>query len=231
MSEQTDDDKVYLSSEILSAAPAGGRAKIALRWLLSLALLAFVGWQLARSGADLAAHPVTLAPWPLAGSLLGLALYLGLACEGWRRLIGALGHRLPYKRAFAILFVSNLGKYLPGGLWNLLGRVVLCERAGIPKLTTTISILMETACQVVAALLVGLLMLPVFAAHSVLAYPWLLALVVGAIAAGMHPRVLNTWLALGERLTGKSLPRLPFSYGFLQKINENNAVSDRNAIK
>ncbi|MDB5097058.1 MAG: hypothetical protein JWM80_1479 [Cyanobacteria bacterium RYN_339] len=198
-------------SEAAPATPTGG----VLRWALALALLVFVGWQVVKGGQELMARHVTLAPWPLAGSLLGLGAFLVLGCEGWRRLIGALGHPLPYRQAFAILFVSNLGKYLPGGVWNLLGRVVLCERAGVPKLATTISLLMETACQVVAALLVGLLMLPVFASHSLAADPRLLAAAVGAIALGMHPRVLNAWLALGQRLTGKELPRLPFSYGFV----------------
>ena len=56
----------------------------AVRWGLSLLLLAFVGWQLVRGGQDLAAHPPTLAPWPFAGACLGIALYLAFACEGWR---------------------------------------------------------------------------------------------------------------------------------------------------
>lgn len=185
------------------------------RWALSLVLLASVAVQLGKAGSDLARHPVTLAPGPLALSCLGLVVFLVIGCELWRRLLGAMGHTLPYRVAFDVLFRSNIAKYLPGGVWNLVGRVVLAERMGVPKLATSISLLMETACQVVAALMVGLLTLPVFAAGTPLAHPLALGLAVVALAIGMHPRLLNMWLALGERLTGRSLPRLPFRYGFV----------------
>ena len=184
------------------------------RWALSLLVLAAVAWQLVVAGKDLAANPVALAPLPLLGAVAGLATYLVVACELWRRLVLALGARIGYLDAFAVVFRSNLAKYLPGGVWNLVGRVVLAEKAGVPKLACTISLLMETACQVVGAMVVGLLTLPVFATGT-LADPRLLAVAILAVALGMHPRVLNGWLALGQRLTGRELPRLPFGYGFI----------------
>lgn len=207
-----------MSEQVATAPPARSRGGLALRWGLSLLLLAGVGWQLAKSREYLVVHPVTLAPLPLLLSFVGVGLYIAFACELWRRLLGALGHRLSYRQAFGALFVSNLAKYLPGSVWNLLGRVVLCEGLGVPKLATSISILMETACQIVAALLVALLTLPCFAAGTPVADPRLLGAAVLAVALGMHPRILNMWLALGQRLTGKELPRLPFSYAFVLAI-------------
>jgi SAM-dependent methyltransferase len=188
------------------------------RWGLSLGLLALVGWQLVKAGGDLASHSVSLAPVPLLGACVGLAGYLAVACELWRRLVGALGAQLSYREAFTILFRSNLAKYLPGGVWNLVGRVVLAQRAGVPKLACTISLLMETACQVVAALLVGLLTLPVFAHGTALADPRTLGTVIVVLVLGMHPRILNGWLSLAERISGRELPRLPFSYLFVLGI-------------
>jgi hypothetical protein len=207
-----------MSEQVATASPSRSRGGLALRWGLSILLLAGVAWQLAKSREYLMAHPVSLAPLPFLGSLLGVGLFLMLGCELWRRLLGGLGHSLSYRQAFGALFISNLGKYLPGSVWNLLGRVVLCERMGVPKLATSISLLMETACQVVAALLVALLTLPCFAAGTPIADARLLGAAVLAVAVGMHPRLLNLWLAVGQRLIGKELPRLPFSYGFVLAV-------------
>lgn len=196
-----------MTEAALEAPAAKGRG--AWRWLLSLALLAGVAWQLAKAGGDLAAHPVTLAWGPLWLSCVGLVAFLGLGCELWRRLLAGLGYRLDYRTAFYILFYSNVAKYLPGGVWNMVGRVVLAERAGVPRLASSVSVLMETACQVVAALVIALGAFGPALLPNVGALAGLLV----AVVVGMHPRILNAWLALGERLTRRELPRLPFSYG------------------
>ncbi|MFP5502980.1 MAG: lysylphosphatidylglycerol synthase domain-containing protein [Candidatus Sericytochromatia bacterium] len=187
----------------------------AIRWGLALLLLGLVGYQLAMQWGKLGDQPITVS-WPWVGaSALGLALFLTLSAEGWRRLVCGLDERLSFKDAFRILFYSNLGEYLPGGVWNMVGRVALAQRVGVPPLKTSATLLMEVACQVTAAILVALLTFPAFAGQGMLANPLLLAGAAIAVIIGMHPRILNAVLALGERLTKKTLPRFPFSYRFI----------------
>lgn len=187
----------------------------ALRWGLALLLLALVGYQLAMQWGKLDSQTITV-NWPWVGAAaLGLALFLVLSAEGWRRLVVGLGETLTFKDAFRILFYSNLGKYLPGGVWNMVGRVALAQRVGVPPLKTSATLLMEVACQVTAAILVALLTFPAFAGRGLMAHPLLLGAAAIAVIIGMHPRVLNWVLATGERITKRQLPRFPFSYRFI----------------
>lgn len=185
--------------------------KSALRWLVALLLLSFVGRTLWNSTHDLARHAVWPEPRLLVLSFGTLGVFLGLAVEGWRRILAELGYTLTYRQAVSVLYLSNLAKYLPGGVWNMVGRVMLCERHGVPPLATSISLLMETACQVVGALLVSLFMLP---GLNMVAPIWL-GLAVLVIAVGVHPLSLNRVLALARRFSGRDLPDLPYRYGFV----------------
>jgi len=50
----------------------------------------------------------------------------------WRRIIAGFGHRLSVTKAFRIFYLSNLGRYLPGKVWQLFGILYLSQREGIP---------------------------------------------------------------------------------------------------
>lgn len=68
-------------------------------------------------------------------------------------------------RAF---FVSQLSKYLPGGIWSVLGRAFFYQQAGLPPRETGALVLLELIGLVIAAVLVGLLGVPAL-------WPWVQA--------------------------------------------------------
>lgn len=119
-----------------------GRAR-GRRWighLVKVALVVVVTWALYRAiGLNLSElrrlDLASLRPGaaPLAGSAVGLiAVYL-LHALLWRRIAGDLvGVRLPIGTAFRVYFLANLGRYLPGRIWQVAGMAVLARRAGIP---------------------------------------------------------------------------------------------------
>ncbi|MGH8935316.1 MAG: hypothetical protein ACRDXD_03445 [Acidimicrobiia bacterium] len=53
---------------------------------------------------------------------------LALAAGGWLALIGRQGN-LALARAF---YLSQVGKYIPGGIWQAVGQVGLAREAGVP---------------------------------------------------------------------------------------------------
>lgn len=101
-----------------------------LAFALGLALLA---WVLVQAWPALQTWPNLPRPdghWLAAsGALLGLAFLNGVGL--WRLWLRAMGARLSYGEAFAVVHGSNLAKYLPGGLWHLVGGVVLAQRKGV----------------------------------------------------------------------------------------------------
>ena len=114
-----------------------GSAGLSLRRALALAFAAAVIWFGGRTliaqwdavQGVRAAHPVR---W--GGVLLASCLTLGsyvVLIETWRRTVLAWGGAIGYAEAARIWLVSNLGRYIPGKLWQIGAMSVLAERAGV----------------------------------------------------------------------------------------------------
>ena len=95
---------------------------------LCLALLLLV-----RSLADVELTPLLSLPWlPLAVMLQLLASFLFiLAWQQWLCLAGNFG----FSESAAHIGVTLLGKYIPGKIWGLLGRIFLLQRRNISTQT------------------------------------------------------------------------------------------------
>lgn len=72
-------------------------------------------------------------PWPLAGSLaLGLGA-MGLIGWIWTDLVRTRGHLHDRALALSWYFTGQLGKYVPGGIWPIVGRAEMAVRSGVPR--------------------------------------------------------------------------------------------------
>jgi glycosyltransferase 2 family protein len=102
-------------------------------------------------------HPVPLgeADWPL--------LVLALAVSGaamtaygavWPITFRALGGEPP-RGLLAAFYAGQLGKYVPGGAWQYVGRAALAARLGLPLRLGVGSLVLEAACSLAAAALVA----------------------------------------------------------------------------
>lgn len=75
-------------------------------------------------------------PWQISYPHLGLSvLLIGITFAFlvfvWLLVLRILGVRLSFRKGFRIWFVSTLGKYVPGKVWQALGMFYLCQREGI----------------------------------------------------------------------------------------------------
>lgn len=148
-----------------------------------------------------------------------ILLALALAAVGmvaiavpWRAVLGVLGGSLSLTQIVARYFVGELGKYLPGGVWPILGRGELARRAGVPRPAAYGSVLLSLAALYLAAMLVVAVGLPTIVGGD--GSEWLLALVllpIGVVA--LHPRVLGAVVALLARITRRPLDVVIPSWG------------------
>ena len=70
-------------------------------------------------------------PWLVGSGLLVLTSY-GVLIETWRRTIRRWGHHLALDVATRIWFVSNLGRYVPGKIWQITAMGAMAREAGVP---------------------------------------------------------------------------------------------------
>lgn len=65
--------------------------------------------------------------------LLGLAAMTSIGWI-WVTMIVARSHNVLHRNALSWYFTGQLGKYVPGGIWPIVGRAELAVRHGIPRL-------------------------------------------------------------------------------------------------
>ncbi len=139
----------------LGGSGRGAQIRRIAQWAVIALIAVFFARTLWNQWPDIQAHEWHINPGYL---VLGLALILArgpLICLAWRAILRQMGYPLPLATAVRVYFYSGLAKYLPGSLWYAVGRVLLAEAAGVPKMVTSVSIALETALVTVGAVAVG----------------------------------------------------------------------------
>jgi glycosyltransferase 2 family protein len=70
---------------------------------------------------------------------------------GWRAVLLFLGHDLPAPTVVRTYFAGEIGKYVPGMVWAVIGRGELATRAGVPRRAAYTSVAMSLALWYAAA--------------------------------------------------------------------------------
>jgi hypothetical protein len=138
-------------------------------------------------------------PWGehLSGNILALSMllllaYLTLLVIAWKKLLEFTGSFLSFKKAFCAFFYSTLGKYLPGKVWTMVGRVYIAESNGVRRRDAVVSVFFENVLIVVSGCIVCAVTLPFWWPGWQRYYPFLLvACVLGVASMFGFPRLLT----------------------------------------
>ena len=140
-----------------------------------------------------------LAWYDVAGAVACVLAGLGCMLLAWRSLLAGLGSPLPLPAAIRVMFIGQLGKYVPGAVWALAAQVELARDYDVPRRRSTAASLVGMAVTLVVGLIAAGVMLPLTSAHAVGHYWWVLA-VTPLAAACLHPRVIKFGLDLVLRV-------------------------------
>ncbi|UCB51877.1 MAG: flippase-like domain-containing protein [Candidatus Zixiibacteriota bacterium] len=183
--------------EVPRARRQGGRLaflkKIAAVSII-LACFFFLGRVLYRNLGELSSYQWSLKPWLLALSFVFLFANLTVSSFAWKRVLLLFGARLPFQQCFKIMFVSALGKYLPGKVWPYVGQMYLSGRAGIPRSVTLLSVLLLFGISSLVGLLAFISSLFFWGGFSVIEVSLLLSAFTAFILIILSPPVLNRLL-------------------------------------
>ena len=143
--------------------------------------------------------------WWLAGGFLLATLAMTSIAWCWRYALRLVGASPPALSVVAWYYVGEAGKYLPGGVWPVLGRGELARRSGLSRSTAYASVALSLAVLYLAGMFVCVGFLP-FALTGGGTSPWmlfLLALPIGLVL--LHHRVLEALLRFARRATKRNL--------------------------
>jgi glycosyltransferase 2 family protein len=173
-------------------------------FLFVAAAFLFLGLYVAGNMGTLRAHP-----WNVRFDLLVLSLgshVAGLAwgVRVWQLLLARMGASVGYLDLARVWFISSLGRYIPGKIWQFVGAAQLGGDAGIPRTVVVTSLAAHTGFFIVGAAMVGVYLLPL-GAEVGMAYASLLHWLAPLGLLLVHPRVIEAALAVVRRTTGRRL--------------------------
>jgi len=107
--------------------------------VLTALIIYFVYRQVASNWTAIRTHD-----WDLQWGYLALSILSGIVTFAflsalWGVIIRGFGHRLHIAESYRIFYLSNLGRYIPGKVWQLFGILYLAGRKGIPPARATVS--------------------------------------------------------------------------------------------
>ena len=196
-----------------------GRVTLVAQWLIAAVVIGFAVRELARQWQGVAPALTGLRlDWlaVLGSGVLVLATYLILV-EAWRATLRVWAESLPYSTAARIWFVSNLGKYVPGKVWQIAAMGAMAQKAGVSAAAAIGSSLIVNLVSVIA----GFAVIAVTAAGRVGtvvatqpsrsgSHATEIAVIAVAVAGGiallLAPVAVPRLATLAGRVTGRSIP-------------------------
>jgi len=171
--------------------------------VIGLTCVAFVVARLTQQWSEVRDQVADAERGWIAAALLAAGCAMTWIAAGWQRALGLLGPPPGRARTIAWYYTGEIGKYVPGGVWPVLGRGELARRGGVPRQWAYPSVALSLAALYLAALGVAAVLVPLDLAEQAespgaLA---LLALLPLGLAA-LHPRVLRWGRDRLVRLTG-----------------------------
>lgn len=174
-----------------SRPPRSKRVRLAIQLGIAVLVFGFLVLTVVSQWAEIQDKGVHFHVLWLLPAFVVLPVFYALNGVGWDLILRFLGFRLGLGRAQVAWGQPLLARYVPGSVLYVLGRVLLSERAGVPRRITIASIVYEQALQATSAICV--------AAYFVISHPdlqgqplrWAVLLLIPAAITLLHPRVFG----------------------------------------
>lgn len=122
----------------------------------------------------------------------------------WHLLTVTVGVAIPFPKAMAAWFYSQLGKYVPGKVFLYLGRLHFYVREGRPAGPVTLAFGVEFVGNLAASFFTVIVAGFTLDVPGFVQYRWLLAVALGVLVVGLHPRLLEWAIGRAARLFRRS---------------------------
>lgn len=175
--------------------------------LFLVVALGLAVWAVVSQWDEVSAALVSIDPWLLLAALaLGL-VYVVLTMLSWRAVLTDHGTPLPMRAAGPVFLVSQLGKYVPGGVWNIVAAAEMGADHRIPRRRSVSAMLVTLLISIVTGLMLAAASLPLAPPALADRFGWVL-FTLPAFVVVLLPPVLGRLVGLALRLTkGEPLER------------------------
>ena len=143
--------------------------------ILSLLILWFMGNQFVKNWQDIKPYLSNMKIGWFIVSIIMYAIVFLLTGYNWSYLLWKMDSKLGKMDYLDIHMTSALARYIPGGIWNIVGKAYMCTNKGVEKRATTISMILEYVFQIISSSLFLLFFIPILFANNNNSF-WIVAL-------------------------------------------------------
>lgn len=192
-----------VGSQFGKKPPRSRKVRIALQVGLAVLIFGFLVLTVIDQWSEIQSEGVHFhVGWLIPGIVI-LPIYFAISALGWDLTLRFMGHHLGVGRAQVAWGQPLLARYVPGSVLYVLGRVLLSERAGVPRRITIASIVYEQAISATSAIVV--------AAYFIIKHPdlqgdpwrWGVLLLIPLAIVLLHPKVFGPLANKGLRALGR----------------------------
>jgi hypothetical protein len=189
-------------------ATLGPWAKRAIAVGITLAIFVWILRPIFKQWHDVRAHvrDISVLRVVAASGMFAIFLFV-FRVLAWRRILQGLGCNIPVAAASRIWITSELARYLPGAIWQVIGRIYLAKPYGVRGTITSVSQILELSIFLLANILVAVACMLYFGIKHLdgAAKAWLYVAmcVAPVLLVLLHPRVFYGIINRVVRKLGK----------------------------
>lgn len=143
----------------------------------------------------------------------------------WRATLAGLGEDVPLGPAARIFFVGQLGKYVPGSVWAVVGQMEMGRAYGIRRNRMATAAILVLAISLTVSLVLAVLAVPALLSAGSAGYAALVLLVI-PLGVALHPKVLTALVDRGLRVLRRPPLEAPLTGATIAKVAGLSVISN-----
>jgi glycosyltransferase 2 family protein len=192
------------------------KLKLIFQIMIITAVFSFMFWQVYKNWNSLQEYEWSFNYIYLVLSFIFLGGYYFCIFIGWHFILKKLGVKIGFLKTMKIRALSELGRYIPGKFWHLLGRTYFAKKMKLPVLKIVTSFVLELSISLIAGFVVFLSVFPFFLKTELMIKVLPFAII--AIPLGLafiHPKILNRLLNFALKVFKRGKIKIQMKYRYI----------------
>lgn len=142
--------------------------------IIVIVIAYFLGNQLYRGWKDIPFASLRINYFWLIASYLGLFATFCCSVKAWQVILDGLGGIMSFTKSWWVITGSFLAKYIPGHVWAVGGRMILCKSEGVSEKISGTAMIIEMMVLLLGSLLSAVFCIPFLLIKGVPSWIWIL---------------------------------------------------------
>lgn len=190
----------------------------AVKWTFLVVALALGVVAVVRNWPEITAALEELRWTTVIASLLASLIYIWCTMLSWRAVLGDLGSRMTLPVSLTMFGLSQIGKYIPGGVWNFVAVAEIGADHQIPRRRSLSAMAVSILISLMTGLALGTVAFVLSPAEALQRWEWLL-FVAPLLILMLLPPVMNRLIGMLLKITRRPGLEHPLTFAGLGRAS------------